>query len=309
MKPLPKTLSIVYITSRMEPRLDWFFDSLRLNPSYTDAIEIIIVDSNESRPPPEPRPNVTYTHPKPTIWQGPHRLVKEQWWAASNARNTGICLSKGEWIAFCDDRCVLAPTWLESIRVAMRQGYAVAGSYEKVHNLVVENGVIKSFEETNGKDSRMLHADPKQAVRCPREWWFGCTNALPLEWALAVDGYSEFCDSVSMEDVIFGIHLYNNNYPMAYDMRMKVTEDRTPGQCGPSMRREDKGKSPEDKSHAMLDRLKDRKTAEHGWEFDVPHRYIKTLREVRDLVQRGESFPVPIGPTKDWYDAQPITEL
>lgn len=305
-----KSLTIAYITAREKPQFEWFFDSLALQMKDALPISIIVVDTlaDDRAGWTIPRgslgrvaiglPNpILHIKPKPTIWQGKHRITKEDWWAASNARNTAICLCQTEWIAFLDDRCVLMPTWLSAIRTAMKYGYAVCGSYEKRTGMTVENGVIKHGGIVIGEDSRIGLDD--RAVKAPGQWFFGCTTALPLEWALAVNGYDETCDGLSMEDVIFGLMLQNNQYPIAYDKRMKIVEDRTPEEIGKPMRREDKGVSPNDKSHAMLNMLCGSKRAMHQWD----------LSEIRKQVLAGGPFPIPTEPKLDWYDGQPIAEF
>lgn len=311
---MKRALTVVYITSRQEPHLEWLYDSLRPQVKSGEVVEVVIVDSlNDSRNPwdkvmvSKDGKTRTYTTvcPKPTVWQGEHRLTKQDWWAASNARNTGICLCKTPWIAFLDDRSILTPTWLQAIRHAMDDNYVVCGAYEKVHNLKVENGFPVAFDvlpENSGKDSRELYikgGNHEVPFNCGGEWAFGCTLALPIEWALCIGGYDETCDGLSMEDVIFGLMLQNNGYPIKYDTRMKILEDRTPSALGTPMKREDKGKSPDDKSHALLKMLRDRKTAMHG--FDI--------REVRKRVLAGEPWPKPWGPTHDFWDNQPLSEM
>ena len=59
---------------------------------------------------------------------------------------------------------------------------------------------------------------------------FGCTFALPLEWALQMNGFEEGCDGLSMEDVIFGLMLKNNGFRIDYDPQMRMIEDRTEGE-------------------------------------------------------------------------------
>lgn len=293
-------LTIAYVTARQKPEIHWVFDSLMRQTVKPHGIKFIIVDLlYKKRDLPSLNPRfVKHVPPKPNIWQGEHRITKQDWWAMSNARNTGICLCDTSWIAFLDDRCILAKTWLESIKSAMRHGYAVAGSYEKVHYLEVANGQVMKYKATDGKDCRVGANGP---VKAPGEWWFGCTGALPLEWALEVNGYNEAMDSLSFEDVIFGKTLENRGYPIYYDKRMHIVEDRTPAELGTTPRRTDKGVSPNDKSHKALElfaRLK-RSPNEHD------------LRLVRQRVLAGGKFPSPDGRRtyRDWYDNMPVKEF
>lgn len=283
-------LTIVYITAREKPMLTWLYESLSPQCLDGEPIRILVVDRKTI---------------KPTVWQGDYRLTQDDWWAASCARNTGICLCKTEWIAFLDDRSLLTPSWLQSVRHAMDDGYAVFGAYEKVHHLKAENGFPLSFEvlpESTGKDSRETYVKTGNhpiPFDCGGEWAFGCNLALPLEWALNVGGYDETCDGLSMEDCIFGLMLQNNGYPLKYDPRMKILEDRTPSELGTPMIRRDKGVSPNDKSHALLEMLRHRKTAMHGFE----------IREVRRNALAGKGWPKPWGPTHDFWDGQKLEDM
>lgn len=303
-------LTVVYITSRPEPCFEWFLHSLGAQlDALGESVNLILVNSRLSDYPTDVRADswgrskCTQVPPKPTVWQGAHRLTKADWWAASNARNTGICLCQTEWIAFVDDRCVLAPTWLQAVRDAMAGNYAVFGSYEKRHGMTVENGIIKHGGIVQATDSRHDYAakfwNNETPHDCPGEWSYGCTLALPLEWALQVNGLDENCDGLSFEDVIFGLMLQNNGYPMKFDYRMKIIEDRTPEHLGPAMIRKDKGVSPNDKSHALLRALEVRKTASHPI----------NLRQIRADALAGKPFPPPWGPSKDWWDQQPVSEM
>lgn len=306
-----KSLTIVFVTSRPEPELDWFFDSLEPQINSWEHIEVIVVHSVEPHPGWRFNPeffknqsklkDIRIVKPKPTLWQGEHRITKEDWWAVSNARNTGICLCKTEWIAFLDDRCVLAPTWLQAIRNAMEGNYAVCGTYEKRHGMTVENGVIRNGGIVTGRDNRDNGREPF-ARTVDGGHWYGCTNALPLEWALTINGYEELMDGLSFEDVMFGKMLQNNAYPIKFDPTMRITEDRSPDKLGPTMKRSDKGKSPNDKSHAALARFgKARRSDNFG----------KDLRNVREGALRGESWEIPDlhFEWRDWYDGQPLREL
>jgi len=311
-------LTTVYHTARTRPEFGWFLDSLEPQIQAGDKIRILFVDFHATKRDLSPASyylgqkvlsgkypaSITGVHIKPTIWQGNHRITKEDWWAASNSRNTGICLCRTDWIAFLDDRCVLMPGWLDTIREAMEGKYAVFGTYQKRTGITVENGVIRHSGIVTGEDSRAdyvaKYRNNEAPTPCPGEWAFGCTLALPLEWALKVNGYDETCDGLSMEDCIFGMMLANNGYELKFDRRMSIIEDRTLDALDQKpMKREDKGISPNDKSHAMLAMLKDLKQARHTID----------LRKIRQTVLAGGNFPPPVNPVTDWYDGQPISQM
>jgi len=301
-------LTIAYCTSRYEPRLDWFLTSLYHQIRTGDELDLIVVDTTE-------REGVfrdghfrrtVYTQPKPTVWQGKHRLTQADWWAASNSRNTAICLCQTDWIAFLDDRCVLQRNWLNTIRNAQERGYAVCGTYEKRTGMTVVNGVIQHGGIVIGEDSRLKyvreHRGSITPTPCPGSWMFGCTLALPLEWCLQVNGFEELCDGMGMEDVVFGSMIEANGFPIMFDHRMAVVQDRTPKHCGPVMVKTSKrrfDRDPEAKDFAALKKFSGQKRTQHQWD----------LRAVRDSVLKGEPFPIPTGPDRDWYDNQPLKEM
>jgi len=307
-------LTIIYITARYEPRVEWFLDSLYRQPGGPDC-KVIIVDPFRK---PAENASVRVVNPKPTVWQGPHRLTKQDWWAASNARNTGICLCETPWVSFLDDRSVLVPTWLEAVEAAMEGLYVVCGPYEKVHNLVVQMGRATEMDKlsdyctwdgkkTDGKDSRVAYVEDhylhhkhlSNPYNAPGEWTYGCSLALPLEWALQVNGFPETMDGASGEDYVFGLMLQNNGFPIKFDLRMKMIEDRTPGTLHPTMIRKDKGVSPNDRSHWLLDMHRPLRRAPHQWD----------LRQVRAAAMAGRGFPVSTWPNRDPYDGEPLSNM
>jgi hypothetical protein len=301
-----KSLTVAYISARRDPLLGWFMDSLTSQLAGDKiAVQYVGVHSPivwEVKP---EWPTVEMAQPKPTVWQGPHRLTKEDWWAVSNARNTAVCLCKTEWIAFCDDRCVLLPGWLDAIRRAIDGNYAVFGAYEKRTGMRVANGVIVHGGIVTGEDSREAHIKANNLAtpyKCPGEWAFGCNLALPLEWALRVNGYEELMDGLSAEDVVFGKHLQNRGLDIRYDPSMKIIEDRTPEELGTPMKRTSKERWPhdsEDKGHKALAMFCKEKQTLHQW----------NLRGIRHSVLRGEPWPVPTSPTHDWFDGQALAEM
>jgi hypothetical protein len=293
-----KSLTIVYVTSRHEPQFQWFFDSLdrETGHDYSNT-KIIIVSSFLEIPFRES--HRFWTPPKPTIWQGEHRITKEDWWAKCNAMNTGIALCETEWIAFVDDRCLLGKGWLQCVQDSMLHDYAVVGSYEKRANMRVVNGEITDEGEMLGGDVRQQKGYPIPSID-----WYGGSCALPLEWCLRVNGYPEdICDGLGFEDVAFGILLRNNNFPTYYDSRMKLIEDRTPTQIDGALKRASKP-SPtsskyDAKDYRILQIMRDSFTSGNSYD----------LRELRERTLKGEPFPPPIPSHYDWFDGSFIGDL
>lgn len=296
------------VTSRFDPKFEWLYRSV-LNE--TPVAQFILVSLQKWVGNLGGGPGVTVAHPKPNIWQGPHRVTKEDWWAKSNALNTAFALCRTSWMLIVDDRCVLAPGWSRRVKMAADGGYAVAGSYEKRARMEAIDGVITKPGELLAVDSRPGEMEklklPHPFLMPPNCFWmYGCCYALPLEWALAVNGVDERCDGISAEDTFFCATLHNAGYPMKYDKELMVIQDRTSGERGPDVKREDKGVSPNDKSHALLDIAKVTKRAEHPlWPFD--------LRQLRLKVLNGLPYqPFPHPPKKeweDWFDSQPIKDF
>lgn len=308
-------LTVAYITGREEPKLEWFIDSLVTQMASDDEIHVIVVDAMEHRILGAARVELIgvmfesfrCTSPKPTVWQGKHRITRDDWWAMSNARNTALCMCETEWIAFCDDRCVLADGWLSTVRTAMRDDRAetrvVCGTYEKRHDVTIGPTIQQGIGGTLvAVDNRFTEA-PNGYFDCPGQWLYGCTFALPLEWALEVNGFEEGCDSLSAEDYIFGLNLANAGYKLDFCPTMKVIQDRSPSADPGSsrFRRTDKGVSPNDKSHAALARFGPRKRTE----------FTPDLRAIRHRYLRGEPFPAPnmAADHRDWFDDQLVREF
>lgn len=304
-------LTIVMITARQEPKLGWFLDSLKPQIKGGEEVHVIVVDLLKNKreqwdqiqvialDPKYATTSVLYVEPKPSVWQGPHRLTKEDWWDISGARNTGICLCKTPFIAFLDDRCVLMPGYLPGIRLAMKENYAVAGAYEKRFGMQVTNGRITYAGEVTGRDPR----NPKGLVRNPVTTygggWCGANMALPLEWCLEVNGFDQTCSGLGLEDVAFGNMLTLNGHTTKFDPQMAIVEDRPrdPGENMP--KRTDKGQSPRDKSHALLDKIGASKRSIHP--FDI--------RAEREKVLRGEPWTIPTEPKTDWFDQEPLEKM
>jgi hypothetical protein len=290
-----KSLTLIITTCRIQPHYDWILDSLLKQNDPPEDVKVIAVDFHAATRKGLPS-WVKVVEPKPTVWQGKHRVTRDHWWAKSNALNTALCLADSEWIACVDDCCVLVPTWLTAVKDAMRDNYVVCGTYEKRFNMVVEDGYIVDDGLLDSYDHRW----EKDTIKdIGGHWFFGCSNAMPLAWALEANGYDESCDGLRYEDVVFGGMVQRNGHPIKWDSRMKVVQSRN---CNPNdvaIRGWDKGKSPNDKSHALLKRVAGATRATHVW--NIP--------QIRDSVLKGGAFPSEPWPTSDWYDQMPIKDF
>lgn len=298
-------LTVCYQTCRRESKIEWFLDSLRREcAGDLDAVKLVVVDfyANE-------RSHAglcwdgpaVHVPPKPNVWQGPHRLTKEDYFAAANSRNTGLCHAPDGWIVYVDDLSVLMPGWLRCVRDAMHGHYIVFGSYKKVRNLVVRGGVAVSYDEFHGGIDSRWPQGADGPVPCAGDWLYGCSFAAPVEALLTIGGLPEICDGLGFEDVITGIALQNAGYSFKYDRRMLTLESYEHHGHEKPFKRIDKGKSPNDKSHAVLN------LARSSRHFQNYH--PGGIRALREMVLAGEPFPICQIPAHDWYDGQPLSEL
>ncbi len=287
-------ITIVYMTGRKDPHLEWAVEGIEEQAKSGDEIELVIIDAlhrnqyelmdyvSDITSPAIQR--IVVSPPKPNIWQGKDRITKEDWWATANARNTAICLAKTDYLVFLDDRCWLGDQWLKVVREGeRRRDSVIVGSYDKL-----EDGKVTSDHRRGLK--------PNGMINCGGGWLYGCTFALPLEWCLEVNGLEEGCDGLTGEDYIFGLMLGNNGRRIDFLPEMFVKQDRSMG-TEHGFKMTDKGVSPKDKSHAALDRFGKARRSE----------FTPNLREIRKAgvfpnVDKEYEY-------RDWYDGQLIREF
>lgn len=300
-------LSVGFITGRQEPRLDWALAAIIAGMRTGDEIDVIVVDALHGQ-----RPDVlTYPWPTgmpigsklgirdvpvhPNIWQGPHRITACDWWAAAAARNTVIGYADHDYLVFLDDRCRPGPRWMDTLRHGCETRESViAGSYDKLEG--------PEGARTLSHDHRR-EREPNGKIDCGGTWLYGCTFALPLEWALEVNGLEEGCDSLTGEDYIFGLMLNNAGHRIDFVPELYVLQDRAPGDTTTKGRYpcKDKNISPNDKSHAAIDRFGSRARTE----------FTPDLTVIRDELAAGRPWPIPDPsyPHRDWYDGELIRDM
>jgi Glycosyl transferase family 2 len=224
-------LSIVYVTHRRDPRFDWFADSLAAQLDGDDP-EVVFVDGLHSTERTAELERVVasrfpfrHVPPKPTPWNGPHRLTRRDYFAAASARNTGIVYASAPYIVFADDCSVLAATWWRQARAAARHGYVVAGAYWKERGLVVENGVVRDAPTSaSGRDTRWERGADDGLVRIGGGELFGCSFGAARDLLVSVNGLDELCDPNGGEDYHLGLRLEWAGAQVLYSRAMLTIE-------------------------------------------------------------------------------------
>ncbi len=232
--------SVVYITDRAQPRFAWFADSLanQLAEAGEDAgaVEVIVVDGRRS---PERagefarivdgRFALRHVAPKPTPYNGRHRLTQRAYSAISSARNTGIVYASAPYVAFVDDCCVLADGWWQEVLTAAAHGYVVGGAYENRVNMLVEDGRVLGDDGPRAGaaaiDSRWQSGDEEGLVQIVGGQLFGCGLGAPRERLLELGGFDELCDPIGGEDSNLGIRLEWSGARIFFSRRMLAIKD------------------------------------------------------------------------------------
>ena len=311
-------LSVIYITSRIQPHIEWFIDSLwnqTTEKERSEKIELIFIDRLMDAPDTGLRANhfkeavagrfrFQHVAPKPNSYQGSHRVTREDFFAAANARNTGVAYANGDYLCFVDDVSVATGQWWTALKEAYWSEKITLGAYRKVRELRVEKGNITWHSHFDGgEDSRWKHGSDSAPVDCRGEWLYGCSFALPLHVMLEVNGSDEASDGMGFEDCLLGVRLENRGHKFQYDRRMLTFESEEAHHLDKIMRREDKGISPNDKSHAIL------KIAQATNRAENAHFGPEGISGLREVLRAKGFIPFSGMPTHDWYDGQPLAEL
>jgi hypothetical protein len=276
-------ITICYFTSRRNPRVAWFVDSLArwVPPEERGMVELIFIDRLLWALTPEAgnrywrRGDVfDITDPtwhvesrrelfagavadrfafrhlpvKPCTHQGPFRLTSKDWFCAAVARNTGIIAARGNYFVGVDDLSVLLPTWWPQVKHAASSGYSVAGAYWKQKALVVENGEIKSFEQyPGGRDTRWDHGSDTGIVPWHGGNVYGCSFGMPTDLLVRINGFEELASGEGGEDYCMGIRSERAGADWRYNRNMQSWESEEAHHEEPSLPRERKIVTPDNR--------------------------------------------------------------
>lgn len=254
--------------------------------------------------------NIRHLPPKPTVWQGPFRLTKKDWFAASNARNTALIAADGDYFVGVDDLSVLVPGWFDQVKHAATGGYCVCGAYKKVKNLLVNSGHIDAFTHyPEGVDSRWNRGSDTGIVPASGSWLFGCSFGIPLHLAIYINGFDEICDGQSAEDYDFGIRAERAGGQFFYNRNMLTLESEERHHIEPSFARDSKLVTPDRlpegyKGNPMSDHVLLHSVARSSRTRSLGTLDIKNARA--DFKAFG-GFSTSAEPTTDWRDGTPIS--
>lgn len=308
-------LTFVYQTFRREPMIQWALDSFHreCQGDYTD-IKIVVVDfladelGRRDAFAKLAHCDITHIAPMPCVYQGPHRLTKDNYFAASNSKNTAVCHAPDGYIVFADDLSVLMPGWLRCVREAMKHGYVVCGTYKKVLSLVVENGSAVYYREyAAGIDSRTRLGSQDGPIPLSGGAVYGCSVGMPVEAILDVNGFDTDCDCLGLgfEDYICGLMLEQRGWKIMFDARMQTleSEERHHWQNGMKRVIEKKEGDGQDASWAILNPVV------AGIRTRAPNYFGEEgIAGLRQRILAGEPFPIMKIPDRNWYSGKPLSE-
>lgn len=330
-------ITIAYVTGRADPKWEWFVDSMvkQIPPEDLPLIEFLFIDgllwakdiarpdgaaikfghSNWHNPARLQQlldvvgGRFTYRHlpVKPSVFQGPFRLTPRDWFDATAVRNTALITASADHIAFQDDLSCPAPTWWADVKKFMHEKphSVLEGSYRKLRDMVVENGVIaSSTDHPAGHDHREEHGKAGEWAKGYGSWLFGCCFLAPIDLLLLVNGYDPRASGIGAEDSMLGLRIENAGFhEFYYSLGMFSPESEDHHHIeGNLYKREDKGVSPKDKSHALLDLARGSQRCDNDGTG-------RSISEQRNDYRETGFVSIPSGPTVDWYDGQPLSEF
>lgn len=320
-------ISIIYSTNRKEPKFDWFIDSLYRQIPISDRnnIELIFIDYDWSIQRSIDLQSIIdgrfiYIHhsPKDNLYQGRKRKTRGEYFSPSNARNTGVIASQGDYLVFCDDVSVLQFGWWEAVKRASNENKIVCGAYQKHFELIVDDGNILSSRGHSGGIDGRWDIGGVQPVKISGGQMYGCSFGIPANVMILVNGFDELCDSIGSEDYQLGMRLNNAGYQIWYDRTMYTIESEELHNQPYLMKREDRVLDEE----KYMKRLKDfgvYKRSTTG-NTDSSHMILDILIGSHQIVTLGNNYNIgffrqtatsPFSPEdkNHWFDNKPLIEM
>ena len=324
--------TVLTCTARRIPQWEWMADSLLNAGIHDHDTEWVVIDAILWNRPEERRAEfaqaterlrgagVSLVHmpPKACRWQGPARLTKSDYYALSNARNTGLVVAHGDRIIALDDCTVVDSGWLEG-HLRWPLEVLVAGSFFTYRTATVVFGrVLDGDPGPYGEDPR--RKQEPEPTRINSGWMYGLDCSFPLAAALKVNGSDELYDSQGgAEDCDFGIRMERAGYACYWDPRImiyQILESHEPvyEHSGWGMQQPVRRKPKE--------RIVRRDSASHFANEVLAERLVLddlgraepignpfSLFEMREVYQAtGKFLGHPFDPI-DWRDGQPLREM
>lgn len=320
-------VSIVLPTGRAEPAFDWLADSLARQLRDGDDVEVVVVDrlhdaarGDRFRAAAAGRFPIVHVPPKPSPWQGPHRLTRADRFAAASARNTGLAHARAPYVVFVDDCAVLMPGWWDAVRRAAREGAVVAGAYQRQREMVVREGRLVSGRlDPVGVDGRWPLGDDAGPVRIGGGQLYGSSFAAPRELLLSINGLDEMCDGLGQEDVQLGLRIEAAGAAIGYVRSMLTVESEELNQAGAVLERHDRW-LPEDAYLARLAEFGVRRRPTSG-RTDASHMMIDIVLGTGSWATHGNYYwladltpdryaaMIARFPARHWFDGCPLSTL
>lgn len=144
--------------------------------------------------------------PKPTVWRGPHRLTKRDYWGKNSALNTAICYATQKQLVFFDDCALVPENWLVGHVLAAKSAVAAAGGYIYYHpGAIIEHGKLIEGRAHSPGDYRIDKYKDGMQPCAPGEL-FGGNVSYPLDVLLRIGGFDEVLDGAKgLDDCLMGL--------------------------------------------------------------------------------------------------------
>ena len=232
--------------------------------------------------------------PKPSPYNGPQRLTRRNYWAASNARNTGICTPPAPTSRLSTTAPSSGPTgWRRFVR-PLRRGMwwraPMRGGGRWPLRMEAVTGRIEA-----ARDSRWHLGDDARAVEVGGGQWYTSSCGAPRELLVALNGFDELCDVIGGEDWHLGIRLEWSGSAIYYSRRMLTTESEDLAERGGTPLRLDKLTDEQFYMQRLLDFGVTQRATEGR--YDSSHLLLDILYGTRSIRSIG-----------NYYDLAELTE-